>query len=93
MDSNSDSHISHKILSLLCDSSIINELPYYRNLIQQDLQLSDDTMDRLYNLSNICKLLKPTPPIQRFYKGKLITSNKCSCSLCKYGCRCWQCSN
>ena len=89
----SDRDIAYKILSLLCESSLANELTYYRKEIQNDLVLSDQTMDRLYNLKALCKALEPIPPVQRFYRGRLLASESCSCSLGQYGWRCWHCSN
>lgn len=67
--SQSDEKIAHEILESLCHSSIVDELEYYKEYIQKDLNLSDETMSRLYNLTVIASLLMPKIPPVKIYKG------------------------
>jgi len=70
VQSEPDTVIAHKILTALCESSLTVEMQYYRDVIQEDLGLSSERMDQLYNLPVICSLLKPTET--RFYKGRVV---------------------
>jgi hypothetical protein len=67
--SQSDEKIAHEILESLCHSSIVDELEYYKEYIQKDLNLSDETMNRLYNLTVIASLLMPKILPVKIYKG------------------------
>lgn len=61
----SDKQIAFRILCSLCESSFVDDMQDYKNYIQNDLQLSNEQMDRIYNLKTIIKLILP----ERHYKG------------------------
>ena len=61
----SDKQIAFRILCSLCESSLVDDMEDYKNCIQNDLQLSNEQMDRIYNLKTIIKLILP----QKHYKG------------------------
>lgn len=67
--SQSDEKIAHEILESLCQSSIVDELEYYKEYIQKDLNLSDEVMNKLYNLTVIASLLMPKITPVKIYKG------------------------
>lgn len=64
-----DRTVAWKILNALCQSSLKDEFEHYSEAVQKDLNLSSDQMFRVYSLSRICRLLEPTNPRRRFYKG------------------------
>lgn len=71
-DDYEDKRLAHKILLALCDSSISDEMDYYKHAVQEDLGLDDQTMDRMFNLATIARLLEPEMPKPRYYRGKLV---------------------
>jgi hypothetical protein len=73
---NQDREIAYRILTALCESSIIEEMNYYKNYIQRDLLLSDDEINRVYSLKTITELLKPLPEVVRTYKGMRVEKDE-----------------
>lgn len=73
-----DRNIAWKILNALCESSLIDEFQYYRSCVQEDLGLTNEEINRLYSLAEICRLLKPEEPNVRLYKGREVKESKTS---------------
>jgi hypothetical protein len=63
-----DKEIAIKILSCLCESSFVNDLQDYRKCIQNDLNLSDEKMEEIFNLKYMINLILP----KKYYKGQPI---------------------
>jgi hypothetical protein len=67
-----DREIAYNILLALSESSLSDELKYYRDEVQRDLLLSRDQMDRLYTIEGLARALKPEPEAVRYYKGRKV---------------------
>ena len=67
-----DKLLAHKILLALCESSLSEEMDHYKFAVQEDLGLDTQTVDRLFSLSAIARLLEPEMPKPRYYRGKLV---------------------
>jgi hypothetical protein len=67
-----DKFLAHKMLTALCESSLSDEMEYYKVAVQEDLGLDVQTMDRLFSLSAIARLLEPEIPKPRYYRGKVV---------------------
>lgn len=61
-----DKEIAVKILLCLCESSFVDDLQDYRKCIQNDLSLSDEKMERIFNLKYMINLILP----EKHYKGR-----------------------
>jgi hypothetical protein len=62
----SDKQIAYRILTSLCESSFVDDLQDYRICIQTDLNLTNEQMNRIYNLKTMLKLILP----EKQYKGQ-----------------------
>jgi hypothetical protein len=65
----SDEYIAYRILDSLTNSSVALDFKLYSKVIKEDLGLSSEVMDRVYNWENIVGLLKPKERVL-MYKGK-----------------------
>jgi hypothetical protein len=65
-----DRTVAWQILCALCESSLADEFDHYFQDVQADLKISDEQMQRVYNLNAICRLLAPEAPRPRLYKGQ-----------------------
>lgn len=82
-----DETLAYEILNALCQSSLSDELQYYREHIQKDLKLSEDVMNRLYSLPVITALLSPKIQPIKTYKGEQVYPKKSEpISQSKYVC-------
>jgi len=63
-----DKEIAYKILLSLCDSTYAKDLQEYKFVIQRDLCIPEDCMERLFDYKTLIELLNP----DKTYKGRSI---------------------
>lgn len=65
-----DKEIAYKILLSLCDSTYAKDLQEYKYVIQRELNICEERLERLFDYKTLIQLLNP----DKTYKGKSIYS-------------------